>query len=416
MARVIITMPAYRAEATLERTVADIPEGIADELILVDDASPDNTAELARSLGISVYVHPQNRGYGGNQKTCYTMALQSGADIVVMLHPDYQYEPKSVPLLIAPIVAGDADMTFGSRFAGLGDPRTGGMPMYRFVGNRLTTTLENLLLGSRFSEMHSGMRAYTRRCLLSLPFLSYSEDFGFDSQFLVDAVTSGQRVVEVPIPTRYTKESSSIGIARSLKYVAQSILYAGKQALSRGRRGRRYPVTLTSPRARAMPAGSDVGTLARAQLDQPPPGLPLDQLVDKLQSYYSAGRRVAVFDADADLVRGRSPALGEYIDVSEEPDGSWDGFEIAVFKDALEIMKDPVATIRHALSGMHEEGLAVMFLGGGDRKARGPGHRAARIVHRLFHETGLRMVEWDPATRPSSGRPTIVLARRSAAG
>jgi Glycosyl transferase family 2 len=240
--KVVITLPAYRAERTLARTVADIPPEVADLLILVDDASPDNTVALARELGIDVYVHSQNRGYGGNQKTCYTEALRSGADVVVLLHPDYQYEPKAVPLLIAPLLAGEADMTFGSRFAGLGDPIGGGMPLYRYVGNRLTTVLENMMLGSRFTEMHSGLRAYTRRCLLSLPFLRYSDDFVFDSQMLVDAVTSGQRVVEVPIPTRYTEVSSSIGISRSFRYVAGSLGYCARRASKRGRRGRRYAV------------------------------------------------------------------------------------------------------------------------------------------------------------------------------
>jgi 2-polyprenyl-3-methyl-5-hydroxy-6-metoxy-1,4-benzoquinol methylase len=240
--KVVITMPAYRAEGTLEKTVAEIPAGVADLVILVDDASPDNTAELARDLGIRVYVHAENRGYGGNQKTCYSRALEEGADIVVLLHPDYQYDPKAVPLLIAPIVGGYADMTFGSRFAGLSDPRGGGMPMYRFLGNRVTTTLENLMLGSRFTEMHSGLRAYTRECLLSLPFRRYTDDFGFDSQLLVDAVTGGQRVVEVPIPTRYTRESSSISVIRSLKYVAHSLAYCARQSAVRGRRGQRWPL------------------------------------------------------------------------------------------------------------------------------------------------------------------------------
>jgi hypothetical protein len=244
-------MPAYRAEQTLAKTVADIPREVADLLILVDDASPDNTAALARELGIDVYVHSDNRGYGGNQKTCYTQAVRNGADVVVLLHPDYQYEPKAVPLLIAPILAGDADMTFGSRFAGLGDPLGGGMPLYRFVGNRVTTVLENLMLGSRFTETHSGLRAYTRRCLLSLPYLRYSDDFVFDSQLLVDAVTSGQRVVEVPIPTRYTKESSSIAIGRSLRYIGESLGYCARSAAARGRRGRRSPVAHPE---RALPA------------------------------------------------------------------------------------------------------------------------------------------------------------------
>lgn len=264
--RIVVTLPAYHAESTLERTVADLPAGLADELILVDDASADNTAELARSLGISVYVHPQNLGYGGNQKTCYSKALESGADIVVLLHPDYQYDPKAVPLLIAPILAGEADMTFGSRFAGLGDPRGGGMPGYRYWGNRFTTTVENLALGTHFSEMHSGLRAYTRRCLLSLPFLEYSNDFFFDAQFLVDAVISGRRVVEVPIPTRYTKESSSISILRSLKYVWQSMAYAWSRSRRWGRRGRRSPQTIVRREPLSVPGRTSPRTTATCAL------------------------------------------------------------------------------------------------------------------------------------------------------
>jgi 2-polyprenyl-3-methyl-5-hydroxy-6-metoxy-1,4-benzoquinol methylase len=256
--KVVITMPAYRAEGTLAKTVADIPPGVADGIILVDDASPDNTVELARELGITVFVHLENRGYGGNQKTCYTRALAEGADVVVLLHPDYQYDPKTVPLLIAPILAGHADMTFGSRFAGLGDPRGGGMPMYRFVGNRITTTLENLMLGSRFTDMHSGLRAYTRDCLLSLPFLRYTDDFSFDSQLLVDAVTAGQRVVEVPIPTRYTHESSSISIGRSLRYVGRTLAYCARQAAARGRRGRRWALSPEGRRELHRATGSTV--------------------------------------------------------------------------------------------------------------------------------------------------------------
>ena len=248
MSRVVITLPAYQAEQTLEKTVADIPPGVADGLILVDDASPDRTVDVARKLGIRVFVHPQNRGYGGNQKTCYVQALADGADVIVLLHPDYQYDPKAVPLLIAPILAGYADMTFGSRFAGQGDPLGGGMPLYRFLGNRFTTTVENLMLGSRFTDMHSGLRAYTRDCLLSLPFLRYTDDFSFDSQMLVDAATGGQRIVEVPIPTRYTRESSSIGIAKSLRYVGQSLGYTAAQSARRGRRGRRAPAAWSEGR------------------------------------------------------------------------------------------------------------------------------------------------------------------------
>ncbi|MEX0834151.1 MAG: glycosyltransferase family 2 protein [Actinomycetota bacterium] len=241
MPKVVITMPAYKAQQTLAKTVLDIPRGVAEELILVDDASPDGTADLARQLGLRVHVHPHNRGYGGNQKTCYTVALEEGADIVVMLHPDYQYDPKAVPLLLAPILAGDADMTFGSRFAGMGDPVAGGMPLYRYLGNRITTIAQNLILGTRFTEMHSGMRAYTRECLLAVPYLGYSEGHAFDAQFLVDAVTSRQRVVEVPIPTRYTKESSSIPIIDSIRYVVSGLAYAARRVIERGRRSRRSP-------------------------------------------------------------------------------------------------------------------------------------------------------------------------------
>jgi SAM-dependent methyltransferase len=252
MPTVTIALPAYQAEATLAMTVAGIPDGVADVVILVDDASTDGTVGVSRGLGIATYVHKRNRGYGGNQKTCYLRALEHGTDIVVLLHPDYQYDPGAVPLLIGPIVSGDADMTFGSRFAGLGDPLAGGMPLYRYMGNRITTVVENALLGSRFTELHSGMRAYSRRCLLQLPFLGYSDDFAFDSQLLVDAVTSGLRVVEVPIPTRYTAESSSISVKRSLRYVASSLSAAVQGSAVRGRRGRRWPVagkTLSAPKS-----------------------------------------------------------------------------------------------------------------------------------------------------------------------
>src|SRR5918992_765474 len=163
-------------------------------------------------------------------------------------------------ILVGDATPGNADMTFGSRFAGLSDPLGGGMPMYRFLGNRLTTTLENLMLGSRFTDMHSGMRAYTRDCLLSLPFLRYSDGFSFDSQLLVDAVTGGQRVVEVPIPTRYTQESSSISVARSLEYVAHSLAYCARQAAARGRRGQRSPLGAPPPASSAVRPASSPST------------------------------------------------------------------------------------------------------------------------------------------------------------
>ncbi|HYA00428.1 MAG TPA: glycosyltransferase family 2 protein [Candidatus Binatia bacterium] len=219
----VVTLPAYKAEDTLERTVNALPDGAADHLLLVDDASPDRTVELARGLGIDVRVHDANRGYGANQKTCYREALQLGATVVVLLHPDYQYDPAAVPALIAPIVAGVADFTFGSRFACTGDPRAGGMPIYRYWGNRLTTSVENLLLRTHFTEMHSGMKAYSRHFLESVPFETYSDDFVFDTQILVAAVVGGFRIQEVAIPTRYSRESSSINVKRSLEYIGRSI-------------------------------------------------------------------------------------------------------------------------------------------------------------------------------------------------
>ena len=255
MPKVTIALPAYQAVTTLAMTVADIPAGVADELILVDDASTDGTAALSRGLGIATYVHAHNRGYGGNQKTCYLRALERETDIVVLLHPDYQYDPRAVPLLIAPILSGDAEMTFGSRFAGLGDPRAGGMPLYRYVGNRVATVAENVLLGSRFTELHSGMRAYSRWCLLRLPFLGYSDDFAFDTQLLIDAITGGLRVVEVPIPTRYSRESSSISVGRSLRYVASSVTACAQTSAARGRRGRRWPVSAAAVQPRKAARG-----------------------------------------------------------------------------------------------------------------------------------------------------------------
>ena len=361
--RVVVTLPAYQAETTLEKTVADLPPGVADELILVDDASADNTVELARGLGISVYVHPQNRGYGGNQKTCYTKALEHGAEIVVMLHPDYQYEPKSVPLLIAPILAGDADMTFGSRFAGLGNPREGGMPTYRYVGNRVTTIIQNLLLGSRFSEMHSGMRAYTRECLLSLPFLGYSEDFTFDAQFLVDAVTSGQRVVEVPIPTRYTKESSSIGIARSLRYVTAGIAYAFKMRSRRGKRGRKNPAL---PEA-LVPASRG----ARAQVAS------VDHLLRTAHLYVLGGNRVLVADTSGRPEAQELPGEWEVVGPDETAD-------VAVVHGPPMAGEDPAALFATLAQRVGRDGLLVMS----------PVDGEARSIHDLLGRAGFDVVGW----------------------
>lgn len=224
MSKVIVCMPAYRAATTLAKTLAALPTGVADEILVVDDASPDDTVAVAQGLGLPTIVHPVNRGYGGNQKTCYDEALKRGADIVVLLHPDFQYDPGSVPALIEPLLQGRADFTFGSRFADGRDPRHGGMPLYRYLGNRLTTSIENMALGTRFTELHSGLKAYTRHFLESINYHAYSDDFVFDSQMVIEAIRRGVRITEVPIPTRYADDSSSVSVTRSLKYIVETLV------------------------------------------------------------------------------------------------------------------------------------------------------------------------------------------------
>ena len=215
--RVIVVMPAYNAAQTLERTYRDIPDGVVDKIILVDDVSQDETVEIARQLGLETLVHIQNKGYGGNQKTCYMQALEDGADIVVMLHPDYQYDSTLVPELIAPIQRGEVDMMMGSRFLG-GQVRTGGMPAYKIVANRCLTVCENVVLGLHLSEAHTGFRAYSREMLCKIPFLLNSDDFVFDSQVIAQAVAFGFRIGEIGVPTRYFDEASSVNFRRSVVY------------------------------------------------------------------------------------------------------------------------------------------------------------------------------------------------------
>ncbi len=254
--KVIVTMPAYKAERTLEKTLHDLPRESVADIILVDDASPDNTAEISRSLGIHTVVHQENRGYGGNQKTCYDTALARGADVVVLLHPDYQYDPKMVTDLVAPILSGEADFTFGSRFRRhWRDPLRGGMPFYRWAGNRFTTFVENLVLGTNFTEMHSGYKAYNRRFLEALPYHDLSDSFVFDSQMLIVAATSGWfRIREVPIPTRYATDSSSASItsrsSTSSRRCSSSSAAGPEAVLSRGksRRGSRRSIPPARPR------------------------------------------------------------------------------------------------------------------------------------------------------------------------
>jgi len=231
--RVIVVMPARDAAPTLERTVSAVPRDVVDEIILVDDKSTDNTVALARDLPLRVIWHPHNVGYGGNQKTCYLEALQRGAQIVVMLHPDGQYEPELIPNLIAPIVAGEADMVLGSRMAEPGMARAGGMPLYKRLANRGLTAIENRILGTRLSELHTGYRAYSRDVLLTVPFLRNALDFSFDSELLMQAVHFGFRIAEVPAFSRYTDDASSVGPGPATVYALKTLAAAGRLVLHR---------------------------------------------------------------------------------------------------------------------------------------------------------------------------------------
>ena len=214
--RVAVVMPAYNAAQTLTATVEELPD-IVDERILVDDGSSDHTVAIARRLGLAVIIHPKNRGYGANQKTCYANALATGADIIVMLHPDYQYSPRLVTAMASMVSTGVYDLVLGSRILG-GGARRGGMPRYKYIANRLLTAFENLLLKAKLSEYHTGYRAYTRKLLTALPFQDYSDDFVFDNQLLAHAILMEAKIGEVSCPTRYFPEASSIDFGRSVGY------------------------------------------------------------------------------------------------------------------------------------------------------------------------------------------------------
>jgi len=214
--KVVAVLPAYNAEKTLRQTVQEIPNAV-DACILVDDHSTDATAALARQLGLQVHIHERNRGYGGNQKTCYAAALEAGADIVVMLHPDYQYSPLLVEPMASMIAFGVYDLVLGSRILGGGALR-GGMPVHKYVANRALTLIQNIALGAKLSEYHTGFRAYSRDLLMSLPLSANSEDFVFDNQLLAQCIYLGARIGEVSCPTRYFPEASSINLRRSTVY------------------------------------------------------------------------------------------------------------------------------------------------------------------------------------------------------
>lgn len=216
--RIIAVMPAYNAAKTLKRTYLDIPKDTVDKVIVVDDGSTDKTVQIAKKLGLYFVVHPQNRGYGANQKTCYTLALSEGADVVVMIHPDYQYDSSLTGELLRPIFQDRFDVMLGSRIRTREEALKGGMPLYKYIANRILSFLENIVLGQNLSEYHTGFRAYKREILQKLPFHKYSDDFVFDQQILFGAIAQGARIGEIPVPVRYFPEASSINFRRSVTY------------------------------------------------------------------------------------------------------------------------------------------------------------------------------------------------------
>jgi glycosyltransferase involved in cell wall biosynthesis len=215
--KVIVVMPAYNAEKTLERTLDDIPREWVDEIILVDDFSKDGTVALARKLGLTVIAHAKNLGYGANQKTCYAEALARGGEIMVMIHPDHQYDPTALPGLVQPLLDGACDAVFGSRMLG-GHPLEGGMPKWKYLANIFLTAIENAAFYMYLTEYHSGLRAYSRRYLEAVNYRANSDDFVFDSEIIAQGVLHGMRIREIPIETRYFAEASQIGFGRSVVY------------------------------------------------------------------------------------------------------------------------------------------------------------------------------------------------------
>ena len=216
-------MPAYNAELTLEKTFNDIPKEIVDEIILTDDNSSDRTVEIANKLGIIVNCHSENRGYGANQKTCYNDALRRGADVIVMIHPDYQYDPRIIPFAVGFITTGICDVIIGSRIRSRRETLEGGMPIYKYISNRFLTVIENIIFGQNLGDFHSGFRVYKREVLESINYHQNSNDFIFDTEFLAQAINRGFRIGDIPVPVKYFPEASSINFKRSLKYGIQTL-------------------------------------------------------------------------------------------------------------------------------------------------------------------------------------------------
>lgn len=215
--KITVVMPAYNAESTLIKTYEEIDKNIVDEIILTDDASKDNTVEIAKKLNLKTVIHQENKGYGANQKTCYTTALENNPDIIIMLHPDYQYSPKLIPAMSYLIAVDEYDVVFASRILGRGALK-GGMPLYKYIANRILTFIENIFLGQKLTEYHTGYRAYKSEVLKNIPFLKNSDDFVFDNEIIAQITYFGYRIAEISCPTKYFPEASSINFRRSVKY------------------------------------------------------------------------------------------------------------------------------------------------------------------------------------------------------
>ena len=238
--KIVVVMPAYNAEKTLRKTYDEIPKDVVDDIILTDDHSGDRTVEIAKELKLRTFVHDRNLGYGGNQKTCYREALKLGADVVVMLHPDYQYSPKLITPMAGLITCGMFDVVLGSRILG-NKALKGGMPLYKYISNRILTLLENNIISEKLSEYHTGYRAFSRETLLGIPLLENSDDFVFDNQILLQAFYFGYRVGEMTCPNRYNKESSSINFQRSIVYGLAVLRTAVQYAVQKNKIGK-FPI------------------------------------------------------------------------------------------------------------------------------------------------------------------------------
>lgn len=226
--KVIVVMPAFNAESTLEKTFDEIPKECVDEIILVDDGSSDKTVEIAQNLGLTVICHSENKGYGASQKTCYNAAKERGASCIIMIHPDYQYDSRIIPYAIGFLSRGICDIILGSRIRTRQEALRSGMPLYKYISNRFLTIFENMVFGQNLGDFHSGFRVYTRKVIDTVPFFNNSDDFVFDTQILAQAVFYGFKIGDVPIPCRYFEEASSINFPRSIKYGIQTFIVMGK--------------------------------------------------------------------------------------------------------------------------------------------------------------------------------------------